>query len=497
MHGDIPPPPLAEIEMTGWEIRASDLKGYPHFDPVISAKDATAYASDAKAVASHAFFPFLLYEDRWNRFAKKGATGKSKSRPIRYGARRDAYIFTRYRHILSEAYEAQLLKHDLTANVLAYRRIPTPDGKGGKCNIHFAKDAIDAVKAIGDCAAIAIDISGFFESLDHKKLKSAWESALGVSRLPADHFAVYSAITRYSYVEKQDVYERLGYFGNKRKSKSGKDIKGYLVKYADIPKQLCSAKDFREKIAGGPDGSIVKTNYKSHGIPQGSPMSDVLANLYMLEFDIEMKAAVEAVGGIYFRYSDDVLIIVPGGEAEAHKWLAHCQSIIGNHGAKLLIKEEKAVSHVFERDGANLRMRRVHGTQGRNGLEYLGFRFDGSRVYMRDTTLSNLYRKVAMAARRDANSLARRYPNRAAGALMASFDYDALVARFGRVEDFAEKHREYKSWTFWTYARKAAEVFGPEGRTILRQLRNLRTRIKARADSEIVRAVAGRVKRAA
>lgn len=482
--------------MSDWQIKGSDLKGYPHFDPVISTASATEYASDPDQVVAHTFYPFMLYEERWNKFASKGEKGKQKTRPIRYGARRDAYIYTRYRHVLSEAYETALLAKGLEGNVLAYRRIPTPDGRGGKCNIHFAKDAFGAVQQMGNCAAVAIDISGFFESLDHALLKEAWENLLGVGRLPDDHFAVFTAITAYSYVDRLSVYERLGHYGPKRKSKGGKDIKGYLTPYKDVPKQLCTGKQFRDKIAGGPGGSIVKKNYRKYGIPQGSPMSDVLANIYMMSFDLEIKAAVAAAGGVYFRYSDDVLIVVPGGETEARAWIANCQIAISKYGAKLKIKEEKAVAHVLSADpDGGLDCVRVHGTQGANGLEYLGFRFDGKRVYLRDTTLSNLYRKVAMAARRDANIHARRYPDRSSEQLKGTFDYNRLIARFGRVEDFAENSKDYTKWTFWTYAKKAAEVFGPDGKYILGQLRWHRARIKARANIEIDRALAGRTKR--
>ena len=483
--------------MTDWQIKASDLKGYPHFDPVISAADATLYASDPDRVTGHTFYPFMLYEERWNRYADIGERGESKSRKIRYGARKDAYIFTRYRHILSQAYETALATHGLSENVLAYRRISTPDGRGGKCNIHFAKEAFDAVERLKNCAAVAIDISKFFESLDHEMLKAEWEGLLGVERMPSDHFAVFKAITRYSYVDRQTTYERLGHYGPKRKTKNGKDIMGYLTPYKDIPKQLCTGKEFRDKISGGPNGSIVKKNFKPYGIPQGSPMSDVLANMYMMKFDLEVKAAVQSVGGTYFRYSDDIFIVVPGGEAEAHQWIAECQALISKYGPKLKIKEQKAVAHSFAVDPkGGLKCVRVHGTQGRNGLEYLGFRFDGKRAYFRDATLSNLYRKIAMAARRDANEAARRYPNRSSEQLRASFDYDRLIARFGRVEEFAEHSKDYRKWTFWTYAQKAAEVFGSKRRSLLSQLRNHRIRIKAQADREIDRAVAGRVKRA-
>lgn len=482
--------------MTEWSLRSKDLKGYPHFDAPISAEEATEYASNPESVRGHAFYPFFLYQEAWTKFAKKGLKGKVKSRPIRYGARRDAYIFTRYRHLIAIKYEEQLAAQELGENVLAYRRVKNSKASGGKCNIHFAQDAIRAVQKLGDCAVIAIDISSFFESLDHAFLKAAWERTIGVSRLPPDHFAVFRAITRYSYVEKQAVYERLGHYGPKRQTASGKNINGYITPRGEVPVQLCTGAEFRTKIMNAKP-AIVKTNYKPYGVPQGAPLSDLLANLYMLDFDILIRDAVKAVGGNYFRYSDDVLIIVPGGEIEANDWLNRCAAVMPQFGAKLEIKPEKAVGHVFTRAGRFQDCERVFGTSAKNGMEYLGFRYNGRGVYLRDGTLSRLFRKVTMAARREANAEVRRFPDRDAAAIKAGFNYEKLIARFGRVQDFDEKERDYRSWTFWTYVTRASEIFGSEGDRIRRQLRRHRERIIARANLEIDSAIHRRERAAA
>ena len=50
---------------------------------------------------------------------------------------------------------------------------------------------------------------------------------------------------------------------------------------------------------------------KDFGIPQGSPISAVLANIYMLDFDYEINKYLESIGGIYRRYSDDMVAICP------------------------------------------------------------------------------------------------------------------------------------------------------------------------------------------
>jgi len=392
--------------------------------------------------------------------------------------------------VLAEAYEAELARLGLSDCVLAYRRIPTKSGDGGKCNIHFAQDAILKVRDLGDCCVLALDISSYFESLDHAKLLALWCRMLGVNRLPDDHFRVFEAITQYAVVDKQQVYERLGHYGEKRRTKTGKPIDGYITPFRNIPRQLCHGSEFREKIVGGNgQKSLIKKNFKPYGIPQGAPISDLLANLYLIDFDQTVNRLVTDVGGAYFRYSDDILIAVPGDTAEGMNWLTEVQRIIRGHGEKLVIKPEKSAVYVFNRVGADQQFRRVHGTQGANGLEYLGFRYDGRRVYLRDSTLSGLWRKITFAARRDANIFARKHPAKGAAELQESFNYERLVKEFGKVEEFGEKQDDYRNWTFWTYARRAAEIFGPLGTTILHQLRRHRSLVRQRASEAIGRAV--------
>jgi len=484
--------------MEEWHLTESDLKKYPHFDPLISAKDAEALATDADRVAKHAFYPFMLYPQRWTRFAEKGNTGKVKKRPIRYAARRDAYIFSYYRHLLSQKYEAELKSLGLDTSVLAYRRIPVADGQGGKCNIHFAHEAISKIRELGDCCVIALDISSYFESLDHIKLKGLWCRMLGVTRLPADHFHVFEAITQYAVVDKEKAYERLGHFGAKRTTNTGKLINGYLTPYNKMPKHLCKGKDFQDTIAGGNgDKTIIRKNYKPFGIPQGAPISDLLANLYLVDFDNIVAGWARDAGGAYYRYSDDILIVVPGNEVKGRSLMMRTRDLIKQFGDKLIIKEEKSSLFVLEPYGDGQKCQLLHGKQGKNGLEYLGFRYDGQRVYLRDATLSNLRRKVTRAAYREATAYARRYPDKNTSQLKALTNYERLIKQFGRVEDFGETQHDYRKWTFWTYATKASEVFGPLGRPILRQLRKHRTSIKHRVDKSLEHAVAQREKRKA
>ena len=484
------PHPLSHLGqgMAAWQLTAKDLKRYPHFDSQLSVQEAVSLATNPKAVVTHKFYPFILYTNRWTRFAKKGEDGDVKKRPIRYASRGDAYIFAYYRYLLTQVYEAALSKNSLDESVIAYRRIRDIDGTG-KCNIHFARDAFKKIKKLGNCCVVALDISGFFESLDHSILKSIWCDLLNVKKLPEDHYRIFRAITRYAVVEKQAVYERLGYFGPK--PKSGKITNGYLVPYNKMPKQLCTGRDFRQKIAGG-DGSksLVSVNLKTCGIPQGSPISDLLANMYLLNFDCAVRKILEPLGGSYLRYSDDILLIVPGGEKEGKALADKIRGMIGKFGSKLVIKEKKSSVFVLTKKGKAQDFMLVHGTQGKNGVEYLGFRFDGKKIFIRDSTLSNLYRKIASSSRYAAISLVKRYPGRDYAFLESRFNYEKLIQNFGRVKDFGELSDDYRNWTFWTYARRAAKIFGPLGSPIHRQLRAFRENVKRRAAKELTRAFA-------
>jgi len=238
----------------------SGLKGYPHFDKYLSPEAAGDIATDPKQVAQNAFFPLLRYVQSWQPFRTTVTRGQLKERPIRYASRRDAYIYAYYRKILSDRYELELENLGIGSCPIAYRKIPASVGGGGKCNIHFAKEAFDAVSEIGNCAVVALDISKFFESIDHQKLKNIWARMLGVSELSPDHFAVFRSITRYRFVERDAVYKRLGIIVEKEVNGKLRDV--YTVPFDKMPIQLCSSSEFREKIVGEGGG------YSSLGHPQ-------------------------------------------------------------------------------------------------------------------------------------------------------------------------------------------------------------------------------------
>ncbi len=255
-----------------------------------------------------------------------------------------------------------------------------------------------------------------------------------------------------------------------------------------MPKQLCSGQEFRLKIAGSNQyPSIIEKHKDSFGIPQGAPLSDLLANLYLIEFDELIANRVRSLGGMYYRYSDDILVIVPSSHVSAVSLEAEIRTSISSFGSNLKIKEAKSSIVEYSRIGAVQNYRLIMG-KGKNGIEYLGFRYDGKRAYVRESTISNLRRKVAKAAKSEAISLVRRYPDKSLSQLLEKFDYENFIQRFSKVKDIDEKIIDHKNWTFWTYAKRASKIFGANGTTILKQLKNHRKLTKNRIEKEIINA---------
>ncbi len=448
-----------------WKPRPGELKCYPHFDLPLSEQELSAIANDPGRVASNAFFPFLVNRISWIPFRGEGQS-EPKERLVRYASRRDSAIYVRYRALLSEQYELQLDEAGLSDCVLGYRRIPVrPGAKSGKCNIHFAKEAFEAILAMGDCSAVVMDIASFFDHIDHARLKSAWCRTLGQDRLPADHFAIYKSLTRYASIGRREALARLGLEDRQAAGKG-------------LPIQLCSPQDFRLRIAGQGDdfSSLIDINRRPYGIPQGAAISDVLANIYLLDFDREMKRQVGCLGGIYRRYSDDLFILVPGGQAAGLNLAELAGQAIKHHGEQLRIQPKKSQVVAFETVDGDCRLASVATERGRNGLEYLGFRFDGRQVYLRDATVSRLYRKLSHACRREVLKLRRRYPAGKPQELLDKVEFQRLETRFGRVEDFDPAN--VANWTFWTYTRRADRVMGRLGKPIIRQVRRYRAFIR-------------------
>lgn len=331
-------------------------RGYLHFDRPINQDTAIGIVSAPDIVSRHSFYPFIQYVAQtqkvfFNKSLGKVVKKEPKERGISYAAHVDSHIYSYYCAQLSQAYEKRLVSAPWSSSILAFRSL-------GKSNIDFAQNAFLDISQRDSCCVIAIDIKGFFDNLDHAHLKNAWQTLLGMSALPDDHYAVYRSLTNFSFVNRDQIYDTLGL--SKNNPKNGR-------------KRLCEPHEFRAKVR---NGGLIETNKSKKGIPQGSPISAMLSNLYMMGFDEQVHTHVQACGGSYYRYCDDILLIVPlEKEAETKNFVD--QRI---YEISLEIQTAKTETCKFTRSAKGLRTDRP--------LQYLGFIFDGANIFLRSSSLA-------------------------------------------------------------------------------------------------------------
>ena len=342
-------------------------RGYLHFDSPVSFKKAQKLVNSPKRVSTHSFYPLIHYSIKSFK-VKLNASGeiepKWKTREIKYAAHLDSHIYAYYSWLLGKRYEEEVQRRGLNENVLAFRSL-------GKNNIDFANDVFEIIKIKGRCSAVGLDITGFFDNLNHLVLKDVWSKLLGQESLPNDHFAVYKSLTKYSYVDRTTLFKALGISLNNPKHNRHR---------------ACTAEEFREKVR---NAGLIHRNQNDFGIPQGSPVSALLSNIYMLDFDSKMKTTLESQGGHYFRYCDDMLFITKPHFRDDVEALALDEI----KKLKLEINVDKTEIRDFYRYGGQLRCK------GNKSLQYLGFTFDGERKLIRSAALAKFSNRMKAGVR--------------------------------------------------------------------------------------------------
>lgn len=349
-------------------------KRYPHFDqPIRDPEQVRWLVESPDECAKRAFLPFIRFEKTARKFKKAEGKFVKKPRDLKYASHTDSQILRHYANLLNVKYEKMIDDEGISASVLAYRRMDPP-----KCNIHFANDAFAWIEKSAPCVALTFDVRDFFESLDHRLLKAQWKAVLGVTELPKDHYNVFKAITRYSWVERDALFKQFGITKKKQK---------------DWKKPICTPEQFRRLVRHGDAGvGLIRSKADGKGVPQGSPISALLSNIYMLPVDRRMAAHARERGGMYLRYSDDILLVCkPEHQQEMSDALGESMK-----QAKLELHDgpgKRSVCNVTIRpDGTLL----CHPP-----LQYLGFSFDGRRVRIRSQTVAKFLRRMRKSVRRE------------------------------------------------------------------------------------------------
>lgn len=374
-------------------------RGYPHLSndiPFSKKKEVKSYIENSENIRKHTFLPLIsknIIQRRFklndrglrsHRVFKKGIWQSTKKvRVIEYPCHIDSHIYSYYsKNIIQPKYE-ELLRQNVKIDnsVIAYRKIPVEPGSDrNKCNIHFAKEVFDEIKNRKNCIALLYDVENFFPSLDHKRLKLVWSRIIGNKSLPKDHYNIFKSITNYSYVHINDIKINKRYFDEKKLAQ---------IRSEGRHSYFISVKDFLES-----DVQIYKNKTVGKGIPHGLPISSLLANMYMYEFDkMVIETVVNQLGGFYRRYSDDIIVLCdPKNEDYVNNFILENIKKI-----ELKISLEKIERIAFAETTAGIQSFHVaeNGEKKFNRpLNYLGFEFYGHKTLIKSKNISAFYREM-------------------------------------------------------------------------------------------------------
>ena len=363
---------------------------YPHFDAPVALNGKQAAIKKLQHRLSHAeylrawpFFPLILSYQRLRRYrhndkpAIKHRDQKKythiKSRPIMVAAHQDACLLAFHSFTISPYYETLLKERGLQNNVVAYR---STDGKN---NVDFAKRAFDYMQSQSEMACMLIDIKGFFDNIDHIRLRQALCSVLGVQKLPDEIEHTIENLTIYRFVEEDKLFKEL-----KRLKKP------YHVK---IPRtnsatRICKLEDFNQYID---NGTFIQKNITTKGIPQGTPISGLLANISLLEFDSWVRARLASYDiHFYQRYSDDIIVVCP--MYEIRKVYKDIITELKNHGVSVSTKKTEAFSKIDGKLDNIVSGLEPRASTGRQNVQYLGLEWNGGQITLRPSTISRRLR---------------------------------------------------------------------------------------------------------
>lgn len=414
------------------------FKKYPHIGkPLTSSNDkiwVKNYVQNPQNIIRHKFVPLLhrvltQRKFRADESAIKNASGKRnrvnkgrKERHIYYPSHLDSIIYSYYNSILVQAYEEYLSTKDYVDVAVAYRKIPKDDMQNGnKCNIEFAADAFQFIinNKHRKLSVIVADVTSFFDNLDHRLLHKQWKKILNIADLPAGHYAIYKNLVDFKYVNENELFKRFRHklIVERHKANDASSIelkrksvsKIYHLRHENVVSFCYADEFFREATdlirTDKPFNKQIREKQgklDKKGIPQGTPLSATLANIYMLDFDAKIYAEASKLDkNVYYqRYSDDLILVC---DQDDEKFFYDLIREEIENKANLEIQESKTHIYRYELDRNNVLTGGIVKdgiVQTNKQLEYLGFVFDGDKVKVKASGLSKFYRNMKRSFRR-------------------------------------------------------------------------------------------------
>lgn len=314
-------------------------------------------------IKQHPFLPFIKFSIDFNKYDGHKKIKKFKSRTIMLTSHLDSLIYQKYANELSEKYEALLEKDSMLAvneAAVAYR-----SGKGD--NIDIAKKVIDKIWKDSDVWIIKGDFSDFFDSLNHRYLIKQLRLVLG-KEIEDDWWHVIRSLTyHYCFINKYSVQDEQG---NKQEGL----INIFNREHISLPKlesgdpYFHSLKDFDVFIKKN-KGVVQKY---SKGIPQGNSMSAILANIYMLSFDEWMVNRIKVFRGMYQRYSDDFVIVIPKENLNEERMNRFKDELVSKSTEELHVKIQPEKTKIYSYNNQRIVKQ---GETSPTQFDYLGLSF--------------------------------------------------------------------------------------------------------------------------
>lgn len=387
---------------------------YVHFDKKIDFVDGKLplyikqNIESSSWVKSHGFYPFVKYPKHNYKYNKdktvnpktKDKTVKKvtpKTRDLMYCSHIDRFIYQYYAHIINTCYNKVTSSLGIDDVAVAYRSY---DSKPSNSNITLAEEVFNYISKQKSCLIFVTDFKNFFDKIDHEILKEQLSYTLGVERLEKDYFNVFQSITKYCYVNYIDVFSYLKLKNPSLKLNSFKNQNCFFEDTLDSKeKPIKIFKNFKKSLNSNNKKNL-KVNLNSFGIPQGSPISAVLSNVYLIDFDSCISKFVNDMNGLYRRYCDDVIIVIPlEFSDEITKIIRELQNIIKiciKVNDKNLLKLNIKKTEYFLFDHGNLSKVKNMEILKQNNIfiDYLGFTFDGKHIRIREKSITNYYNKL-------------------------------------------------------------------------------------------------------
>lgn len=389
----------------------NDTKPYAHFDLRVSLSmpSIRKYVMDRTKIVTHSFYPFIHFEKKNSRYGKKGP---KKPRELYYCSHLDRCVYQRYAFLLNCQYNILACENNIDDVAIAYR------DSLGKNNIDFAKDAFDAIRSFPQCFILVGDFTNFFDNLEHQYLKKMMCEVLGVERLPQDYFSVFKNITRFSSWDWKDIVKA-----------AGENIAERGVRKKINSKETVLTKEQFQK-----NKKDIKKNISGVGVPQGSPISAVLSNIYMIKFDKDIKRYVTSKGGIYMRYSDDFIIVLPyERDAEIADFTSYIFSYVESMKGLIDLQKEKTSCYTYKDEA-------IYEGDQPSSINYLGFLFDGKNIRIRPRAITKYYYRM----RRKANTIGRSNWTSSKGRRISAKELYSIYSRNDEKQTFIDYARKAK-----------------------------------------------------